>query len=180
MAAAEELGAPSLLAQARRNAGLYLAERGRRAEAASLLADAVAGAREDEAMEELGKSLIAQGIFLQHGGDAAAARPLLQEGVDTLPPDDADALAGRSHLDAIDGGLGCGCGDAERALAAALRALIAPDIPADLLADLRIQMADDGPRMDVQLAREPTDEELERLDRVLQQGLARLRQGAGG
>ncbi|MEZ4463952.1 MAG: hypothetical protein R3F43_05365 [bacterium] len=176
VAGAEDVGEPDLLAQARRAAGLYLAERGRRAEAASLLAASVEGARADEAVQQLGKSLIAQGIFVQHGGDAEAARGLLQEGVDLLPPDDADALSGRSHLDAIEGGLGCGCGDMERALAAALRALIAPDIPADLLADLRIQMADDGPRLDVQLARQPDDEELARLDRVLQQGLARLRQ----
>jgi hypothetical protein len=48
-------------------------------------------------------------------------------------------------------------------------------LPPDLLADLRVAIADDDFKIDVHLQREPTQDELERLNGVVQSALAEFR-----
>lgn len=86
LAAAEHLDHPELLVVARRAAGDWLAEQGRRAEAQPLLEGAVALARAEDLWEALGIALISLGLFLKD--DVAAAQPLLEEGVARLLPGD--------------------------------------------------------------------------------------------
>jgi tetratricopeptide (TPR) repeat protein len=156
-----------------RNHGLWLAEQGRRAEAEPLLAAAV----QTTHLESRGKALVAYGIFLQHGGDIEAAQRHLEQGVAMLPPQDRDALCGRSHLDAVRTGGSCGCGDTVAALASALRQIVDPHLPQGLVAELSL---DERYDLRVTLAREPQDGEMEQLERVLQHGMAQLRKGIAG
>lgn len=162
-----------------RNFGLYLAEIDRRDEAAPKLEQAVAVARAawGGGGEMLGRALVAQGIFVQHGGaeDPSAlqrAKALLQEGIAKLQPDHPDALPARSHLNAIDDGGGCGCGNMDDAISAALREMVLPQLPEGLLDTL--SYGADG-NLDVKLAREPSEQELELLNSVLNQAMAQLK-----
>lgn len=162
-----------------RNFGLYLAEIDRRDAAAPMLEQAVAVARGawGGGGEMLGRALVAQGIFVQHGGaeDPSAlerARALLQEGISKLQPDHPDALPARSHLNAIDDAGGCGCGNMDDAISQALRDMVLPQLPEGLLDTLHY-----GPEgnLDVKLAREPSEDELELLNSVLNQAMAQLK-----
>lgn len=172
--AAEELADPGFLSRTQRNAGLYLAENGRRGEARRLLVAAVDVARSADLLPELGRGLIALGIFDQHDGDLEPAEVALREGITLLPPEDRDRLCGVSHLDAIETEGGCGCGDMGGVLARALEALIKPQLPDGLLEGLTVQTTDAGPTVDVQLAREADEDELRRLDQLIKRGLAQL------
>lgn len=162
-----------------RNFGLFLAEIERRDEAKPLLEQAVAVARGawGGGGEMLGRALVALGIFVQHGGaeDPSAlerARALLQEGIQSLQPDHPDALPARSHLNAIENGGGCGCGNMDAAISAALQDMVLPQLPHGLLDTLAYK---DG-NLDVKLAREPSPEEMETLNSVLHQAMAQLKQ----
>lgn len=174
VAAAEELGDPGYQSRTHRNAGLYLSEQGRDAEAERLLRTAVDLARDAELLPELGRALIGLGIFFQHRERLDDAKIALTEGTTLLPPDDRDWLSGRSHLTAIESGDGCGCGDMDSALSDALFALVAPHIADDLLESLQVRMTGDGPAVSVELAREPKDGEVERLNQAIRQGLTQL------
>jgi tetratricopeptide (TPR) repeat protein len=174
VAAAEELGDPGFKSRTQRNAGLYLSDRGRDAEAERLLRAAVDQARGADLLPELGRGLIALGIFLQHRDRLEDAQAALAEGTTLLPPDDRDWLTGRSHLTAIQNSDGCGCGDMDGALSDALLALVAPHVADDLLESLQVQMTSDGPSVSVELARDAENAELKRLNQAIRQGLAQL------
>jgi hypothetical protein len=45
----------------------------------------------------------------------------------------------------------------------------------DLLKTVRLEMNDDGPNVQVELSREPTQQEIEHLNRVINQVLAEMR-----
>lgn len=175
VAAAEELDDPGFSSRAQRNAGLYLADHGRRPEARRLLATAVDVARGADLMPELGRALIALGIFDQHDGDLEPAEAALREGITLLPPDDADRLSGVSHLGALEAGGGCGCGDMSAAISEALVEMVRPHLPDGLLEDLTVTLTEEGPSVAVQLAREASQTERAQLNRLIERGLARLR-----
>lgn len=177
VALAEELDDPAFLSRTQRNAGLYLAERGRREEARRLLAGAVAVARDADLLPELGRGLVALGIFDQHGGDLAAAEATLSEAITLLPPDDQDRLCGVSHLDAIREDGRCGCGRIDQAFSDALRALIEPHLPEGLLERLTVTLGDDEPQVAVELSRGVSKDEAETLNALIQSGLAQLDRG---
>ena len=178
VAAAVELDDPGYISRTQRNAGLYLADRERSAEAVRLLSEAIEAARGADLLPELGRALIGLGIVHQHAGDLDAARAALSEGTTLLPPEDHDRLRGRSHLNALDAGDGCGCGDLDAAMSEALMTLVGPLVAPDLLEGLKVRMTADGPAVAIELARTPDDAELDRLNRVIQHGLAQLRAGA--
>lgn len=177
VAAAVELDDPGYISRTQRNAGLFLADRGRVDEAVRLLTEAVAAAREAELLPEQGRALIALGIVHQHAGDLEPARVALTEGTTLLPPEDHDRLRGRSHLTALDAGDGCGCGDLDAAMSEALQTLVEQMVGPGLLESLTVRMAADGPAVAVELARTPEDAELERLNRAIQRSLAQLQAG---
>ena len=62
-----------------------------------------------EGKNQLGRSLIANGIYLYHHDQSEAALPPLKKGIDLLPPTDSDGSCGTLHLVALENGLACPC-----------------------------------------------------------------------
>lgn len=173
---AESGGDPRGASAAARNLGLWLLDEQRTAEGLAALARAVELGREVGG-SVLGRALVAYGVQVQHQGDLDTARESLRQALELLEPSEPDTLAARSHLQAIETGGSCGCGDMGEALSNALRDMVLPHIPEGLLADLRYLEGEAGElKLDVQLAREATDEEMELLDRVIRQAVATLQQ----
>lgn len=180
---AELLADPIEISGVLRNHGLFYSERDRRPEAARILEESVAFARraddgDPSRAEAIGRSLIALGIFRQHGAELDVARAMLEEALSLLPVNHPDTLYARSHLHAIVEGGSCGCGDPSAALSDALRALVLPHAPPGLLEDLELVLGDDLD-VRVKLSRSPTPAESELLDRVIHLALVELRQIAG-
>ncbi len=175
--AARELAGQDLarLSHVCRNHGLMFSEAAQHDRAEALLAEAVETASRADHAELLARALIARGIFLQHRGELEQARGMLEMAVPSLPANDHEGLAGRSHLDAIVHGRSCGCGDMSQALTQALRELVLPFVTPGLVRQLSIDASTGG--VSCELSREATQEELEQLDRVLRQAITRLRAG---
>ncbi len=179
---AELLGDPVELANVLRNHGLFYAERGKIDPAQQHLEQAVALARradpgDPERDEAIGRSLIAFGIFRQHGGDLDQGRALLEEALSLLPATHPDTLYARSHLNAIMERGSCGCGNPGAGLSDALRALVFPHVPEGLLEDVSLVVGDELD-VAVKLRRQPTPAEGELLDRVIHQAVVELRRVA--
>jgi tetratricopeptide (TPR) repeat protein len=165
----------ALVSHVCRNHGLMFSEAGLHDQAERLLAEAVEAASQAGHDELLARALIARGIFLQHRGELEQARGMLEMAVSSLPPEDHEGLAGRSHLDAIVEGRSCGCGDMSRALGQALRELVLPHVPQGLVRHLDLDAQTGG--VTCELSREATQVEMELLDRVLRQAISTLRSG---
>jgi tetratricopeptide (TPR) repeat protein len=175
--AADQLGDPHVRTTVARNYGLFLAEHGRRDEAQVMLERALLLARETGDVPAVGKALVACGIFRQHEGQLDAARALLQEAIERLEPSHPDALFARSHLQAIDSGGSCGCGDMGAAIGEALKAMVLEQCPPGLVDRLEVVLDEQSePRFEVSLAREPQPGEATQLERVIHQATAELRQ----
>jgi hypothetical protein len=86
-----------------------------------------------------------------------------------------EAMIGRSHLSAVIDGHTCGCGHLSITIEDAFREFVLAKLPPDLLADLSVTLEDDDFKVDAQLSREPTEEELERLNGVMQSAHAEFR-----
>ncbi len=169
---ARDYGDHQRLSSALRNYGLYVKGQERLEEAESLLREAVAEGKAGLDPDAQGRALIALGILIQHGGRLDEARELLEDALRLLPPAHSDTLYARSHLNAIETGGSCGCGDMGAAISDALRALVLPSLPPDLLKDLRVEP---GGGVQVDLAREPAPDELEWLQRVMDHAMRALR-----
>ena len=176
---ADALDEPAARARVNRNFGLFLAQRDQVAEGKQRLAAALAAARLSSDREEVGSCAIAYGMTLQHAGDAAAAEPLLEEGIGLLPAENADAVCARNHLTAIRTKAECGCGDPSTGLGQALLELIHRTVPADLVLAVDVKLPAQGgpPQVGIQLAREPNDEERQLLESAVNLALATLRSG---
>jgi tetratricopeptide (TPR) repeat protein len=172
---AERIGRAELKSQVLRNWGLALKEAGEVGPAEQRLAEAVAEARRGADYETLGRGHIALGLFLQHEGRLTEAQTIIEEGLSTLDPAHPDAIIGRSHLGAVMAGHTCGCGNLQDTIAEAFRQFVLDRLPKDLLAKLEVTIADDDFKIDVHLNREPTQDELERLNGVMQSALAEFR-----
>lgn len=176
---ADQLGRPELASQVLRNWGLALAEVGHTGPAEQRLSEAVAQAGRATGSEILGRAQVALGIFLQHQQRLPEARAALEEGLSVLAPAHPDAIIGQSHLAAVAAGRTCGCGDLEGALVDAFRRFVLGRLPADLLADLDVTIEDGDFQIRVELRREPTEEEIERLNGAIQSAHAEFRQRPG-
>ncbi|WP_375769895.1 tetratricopeptide repeat protein [Archangium gephyra] len=168
-ARARQLGDAELVSQVLRNQGLFLAERGLEARAEAAMIEAVKSA--PPGGEMWGRALVAHALFQQHRDRHGPAREQLQQALAALPPEHPDALCARSHLDALMSGDGCGCGRMDKALDEALRELVTPHLPEGLLESLSFS-PEKG--LNVRLAREPSVEEQELLNRVLRQAMTQL------
>lgn len=170
---ARSLNDPGLYAGVLRNYGLFLADLERRADAEPVLRKSVAIAQSGLDQLQTGRALIALGIFLQHDHKLAEAQELLEQALGILPVAHPDTLYARSHLDAIQTNQSCGCGDMSDAIAVTLKALVEPNLPPDLLDEISL-----GEDMDVQvqLKREPTEEEVDQLNRVIGHAVRELRE----
>jgi tetratricopeptide (TPR) repeat protein len=174
-ARAERIGRPELQSQVLRNWGLALKEAGRVGPAEQRLAEAVTQARRGADHETVGRAGVALGLLLQHEGRLPEARTVLEEGLAVMDPVHPDAIIGRSHLGAVMDGRTCGCGDLPDTIADAFREFVVTRLPADLLARLDVAIADDDFQINVELRREPTEAELERLNGVFQSAHAEFR-----
>ena len=165
-------------ARVNRNFGLFLAEHDGKPEADQRLAAAVDLAREAGQSDELGRCVIARGIFLQHAQRPAEAQPLLEEGIRVLPPEHGDAICARDHLSALREGGKCGCGDTARGIGDALLEMVRASVPGDLVDGIRVELrGDEPPGISVQLAREPTPDERVALDSAVSLAIATVRGG---
>ena len=84
-------------------------------------------------------------------------------------------MIGRSHLSAVLDGRSCGCGDLGRTVEDAFREFVLAKVPDDLLADLSVKVEDGDFKISVELSREPREDELERLNGVMQSAYAEFR-----
>jgi hypothetical protein len=84
-------------------------------------------------------------------------------------------MIGRSHLSAVIDGHTCGCGHLSITIEDAFREFVLAKLPPGLLTDLCVTVEDDDFKIDAQLSREPTQEELERLNGVMQSAYAEFR-----
>jgi tetratricopeptide (TPR) repeat protein len=172
---AERIGRPELQSQVLRNWGLALKDAGQPGPAEQRLTEAVAQARRGADYEMVGRAGVALGLFLQHEGRLPEARTVLEEGLAVLDAVHPDAIIGRSHLGAVMDGRNCGCGDVQGTIADAFREFVITRLPADLLAQLDVAIADGDFQINVELRREPTEAELERLNGVFQSAQAEFR-----
>jgi tetratricopeptide (TPR) repeat protein len=174
-ARADRLDRPELRSQVLRNWGLALKEAGDASQAEQRLTEAVAQARRGADHETLGRAGVALGIFLQHEERLDEASAVLREALGALPPAHRDAVVGRSHLGAAVNGRTCGCDGLPDAVADAFREFVLSRLPPDLLARLDVTIADNDFQIGVHLQREPTPDELDRLNGVVQSALAEFR-----
>ncbi|MCF6475181.1 tetratricopeptide repeat protein [Nonomuraea sp. MG754425] len=172
---ADALGRHDLRAQVLRNWGLALSAAGQAAQAEHRLREAVTEAGLGGDAELLGRARVALGLLLQHEERLTEAREMVEAGLSTLDVAHPDAIQGRGHLGAIAEGHSCGCGDVRGALAAAFREFVIGRLPRDLLAELDVTLDDDDFQIRVQLGREPSEEELEHLNRIVQSATAEFR-----
>jgi tetratricopeptide (TPR) repeat protein len=169
VARAERLHQPAAQAQVARNFALFLAEIGRRGEADTLLRSALAHAEATGNPEEVGRCQVALGVFMQHGSDLDACRELLSAALEKLNPAHPDALVGRCHLQAIEQKRSCGCGDMSEAFCSALKEYMLGQFPEGLVKQLDVGLSEDRQNLDVgvQLDREPTEAELQLIERIV-------------
>jgi tetratricopeptide (TPR) repeat protein len=172
---AERIGCPELSSQVLRNWGLVLKEAGQAGPAEQRLSEAVTQARRGADHETLGRADIALGIFLHHEGRLTDARAALEGGLSFLDVAHPDAIVGRSHLSAVIDRRTCGCGDLTTTMAEAFRSFVTARLPADLLSDVDVAIADGDFQIQVGLRRQPTPDEIERLNGVIQSAQAEFR-----
>ena len=103
------------------------------------------------------------------------AKPLLAEALRKINPAHSDAVIGRAHLQALEEGRSCGCDNRGEALAAAFREFVLSRLPQDLLDRFDVRLEDDDFKLEVHLRREPAEEELEHLNRVITHALNEFR-----
>jgi hypothetical protein len=155
--------------------GSRWAEFGQVGPAEQRLSEAVTQARHGADNETLGRAGVALGIFLQHEGRLPEARTVLEEGLSALDPVHPDALIWRSHLAAIVDGRTCGCGDLKGTIEDAYRQFVIGRLPADLLDDLAATVEGGDFQVHVKLDREATEDEIERMNGVIQSAVAEFR-----
>jgi tetratricopeptide (TPR) repeat protein len=173
---AERISDPALHSQLQRNFGLLLSDLKRDQEAEVELRGAVENARRSSDAEMLGRAQIALGIFYQHRERLSEAKPLLSDAVGKINPAHSDAVIGRSHVQALAAGRTCGCDNQGEALAAAFREFVLSRLPRDLLERFEVRLEDNDFKMEVHLNREPKQEELDHLNRVVTHALTEFRQ----
>jgi tetratricopeptide (TPR) repeat protein len=171
-ARAERIGRADRISQTLSDWGLALQEAGQPEPAALRLGEAVAAARRSDDPLLLGQAAAAYGICLQHLGRPAEARAALEEGLSVLDPRDDAALAARGHLVAILDGRDCGCADLRAAVEEAYRDFVVSRAPAGLLGRFDVRIVGNSFMVDVEFQREPAEDEVQRLNEIVQAGHA--------
>jgi len=159
-----------------RNYAIWLDQRDRKDDARRTHQEAVAEAAASGDGVMRGRALAASGIFLQHSGQPGVALAQLQESLQLLPPDHADAFCAQSHVLAIEAGGECSCGQTgDEAVSKLALRMIRAKVGDGLLKALQITLAEEGPQVKVELTREPQPQEIEHLNRVISQTVAQMR-----
>lgn len=163
---------PRVLALGLARHAQYRAAIGDDAESRELMERSVEAARDAKEPELLGSCLVTQGVLLQHAGDEAASGKL-DAALDLLPLGHPDADIATEHLEALEEERPCGCfGDT--GLLQAVASALSQRLPAGLLRS--VAQDQDGFRVD--LAREPSPEEHQLVERVLNEVLQELTQAS--
>lgn len=169
IALADDLGHDILRAKGLRNLGLLLSEIDENVEAEQTMRLAVGASRRSQDDEQIGSSVAALGIFLQHGGDLEQAESLLEESIDRLDDTHPSCLCARSHLQALRDNSSCGCGDMESAIVESFRNFVMERMPEGLVAAILVDIEDGQFVIGVDFDSEPTEEELELVHRTIEQ-----------
>ncbi|WP_433379282.1 tetratricopeptide repeat protein [Actinoplanes sp. CA-142083] len=179
-ARAERIGRAEGISQALFDWGLALQDAGRAEPAAERFGAALAAARRGDDRVLLGHVGAAYGICLQHLGRLAEARAALEECLTVMDPRDEAASAARGHLVALLDGEDCDCARARAALEEAYRDFVVSRTPDGLLARFDVRVVANNFMVDVEFQRQPAEDEVDRLNQVLQAGHAEfIRQVAG-
>ena len=119
-----------------------------------------------EGKNQLGRSLIANGIYLYHHDQSEAALPPLKKGIDLLPPTDSDGSCGKLHLVALENGLACPCNGSDEVGKQGILLLARKFFDQSGLGTLieTVEFEDEG--LAVRLARKPKGEEMQKLQIV--------------
>ena len=161
---------PRLVSTASRNFGLFYDQSLGSEEAEIYLRQAVEAAEATDDIQLLGTGLIALGIYLQHKAQTEEAEQHLERGLRLLPPADFNYICGSSHLQAIQSGGSCGCGDTTEAYLAALRNHILETVPEGLINDAKVSQGDDGQiQVELDFDHELDEQESEQVRRAMQQ-----------
>ncbi len=123
----------------------------------------------------LSRAQIALGIFQQHRQRLDEARPLLTTALQNIDPAHSDAVIARSHLQALESGQTCGCDKQAEGIAAAFREFVLQRLPPDLLRQFGVRLENNDFKVEVHLNREPKEEEVEHLNRVITHALSEFR-----
>ncbi|HWE04854.1 MAG TPA: tetratricopeptide repeat protein [Tepidisphaeraceae bacterium] len=175
LARAASIGDPGETSQVLRNLGLLLAELKQDGDAERRLRESVEHAERSGDGDLLGRSLIAVGVLLQHGGRPEEALAFLRRALPLLDPADADAITCKSHLRAIETGVSCGCGEMEAGIAEAFREFVMAKLPPGLLQRLDVALEGGEFSIGVHLDRRASDDELKYVNRVVQHALEEFR-----
>jgi tetratricopeptide (TPR) repeat protein len=168
-----------LISQIRRNYGLFLIDRGRLPEGEGELRLAVEAAEAAEDLDRWGRGEAALGVFLMHRQRPDEARPFLERALTHLDPSHADSVCARHHLNALVQGQACSCGDQMGALLEQLRAYIWKQVPRGLLTEVELSVQENDLSVGVHLAREASEEEVERLQILINQAILAFKKQVG-
>ncbi len=175
---AQRLGDRQEIANVLRNYAIWADGRDRTRLAETLHRQAVenAAASGDPVMH--GRTLAALGVFLQHRDRPAEAEPVLKQSLQLLSATDPDAFCAQTHWEALQRGEACSCGsdDDWEALSALVDRRVKEQVGGDLVRLVAVAPGDErAPDIHVELSREPRPDELERLNRIVNQTLAEMR-----
>ena len=165
--------------QVLRNFGLLLADMRRDVEAEQRLREAIAEAEKANESEMLARALIALGILLQHRSKPAEAKVLLARALPMLEAAHPDSVSCRSHLQAIEAGNPCGCGDTNAALEEAFRQFVLARLPAGLLNRLDVTLKDGNFTVGVHVNRAPTPQEVQTVNKAMEHASVEFRKRIG-
>jgi tetratricopeptide (TPR) repeat protein len=150
-----------------RNWALYESESGNPEQAVQRFSQAIEKAQTSGDDETLGRTQIALGIFHQHNDRPDAAIPLLEEGVEKLDPMHPDVACAMLHQVALTENLDCPCHGGESIATDALSQLAQRFFNRSGLEDIIESVTyggDDGEKgLKVQLSRQPSEQEMQRL-----------------
>ncbi|MFK8112397.1 MAG: hypothetical protein AB8B91_09350, partial [Rubripirellula sp.] len=151
-----------------RNWALYESDVGFEDQADQRFREALVNAEASGDEEMLARTQIAYGIFHQHHDRNPAAAPLLESGIEALSPAHPDAACGVLHQVALAENLTCPCkGDlsiAQDALSKLAERFFSKSGLDDIIESVTCGSEDeDGKGLQVQLSREPSQQEIQRL-----------------
>ena len=150
-----------------RNWALYESESGNPEQAEQRFSQAIEKSRASGDDETLGRTQIALGIFHQHNDRPDAALPLLEEGMEKLDPMHPDVACAMLHQVALAENLDCPCHGGESIATDALSQLAQRFFNRSGLEDMIESVTcggDDGDKgLKVQLSRQPSEQEMQRL-----------------
>jgi tetratricopeptide (TPR) repeat protein len=151
-----------------RNWALYESESGHAAEAENRFTQAIEMAEESGDDEMLARTQIALGIFHQHNDRREQAMPLLDSGMENLDPMHPDVACAMLHQVALAENLDCPCHGGDSITKEALGELAKRFFTRSGLGEIieSVSYRSDGDEeagLKVQLSREPTEQEMQRL-----------------